>query len=545
MSQILKSSSAMAVATTLSRFLGLVREQVYAYFMGTSPVAGAFKLAFQIPNLFRRLLGEGALTAAFIPIFREKEKTEGEKEMWHAANAVMSGLVIATALIVGLVLIGISVVLAVTAPHYTATGAAIPPPWPLPVLKSDTRLMLQLLRIVFPYLLLVCLAAMSMGMLNARGYFFIPALGASMLNVVLVAAVFLLAPRFGKRLDQQIFGLAIGVLIAGVAQFTFQLPLLFKQGFRFRWVSPWGNDTVRETVRRMIPGTIGVAAFQLNVLIIQAVAFTIDSTMVAAFDTGVRLMEFPQGIVGISLATYLLTALSGLAAEKKYPEFRSTLTEGLGLLVFANLLAAVILLVLARPIVRLLFEHGRFNALSAMKTSMAVTCLAPGLVAYSAVNVIARAFFALGDTKTPMRISIACLVLNLVVALWLVGPFREAGLAAANTLTAFVNVTLLARALRKKMPRMSYATLRPTLVSLFGAAVLAGLVAWGALHFWDRHWGHASLAAEAGEVFVPMGLATLTYFGVAWAMGVKETRAFLSVLLRRVRSSGNPSGPNS
>src|SRR5690349_1260713 len=199
MSQMLKSSGAMAAATLTSRVLGMVRVMVYANFMGTSWVASAFVLAFQIPNLFRRLLGEGALSAAFIPIFKEKEKLEGDKAMWQAANAVISGLVIFSCLVVvaGLAVVSVALALGgqVDNGHTLFTG--------------KTLLMLQLLRVMLPYLLLVCLAAVFMGMLNARGHFFIPALGAATLNVVMIASVLWLAPNLGQELHEQIFALAI------------------------------------------------------------------------------------------------------------------------------------------------------------------------------------------------------------------------------------------------------------------------------------------------------------------------------------------------
>src|SRR5277367_724965 len=272
---MLKASGAMAAATLLSRVLGMVREMVYAGFMGDSAVAGAFKLAFTIPNLFRRLLGEGALTAAFIPIFKEKEKTHGEIEMWRAANAVISGLIVAASVIIGLAMIGISIALA--AHHFAA----------------NTELMLQLLRVMFPYMLLVCIAAAFMGMLNARGHFFIPAMGATMLNVVMIASVVWLAPHVGtelpheQKLPVQIFALAFGVLAAGVAQAVFQLPTLWRDGFRYEWVSPLKNETVQLVMTRMIPGTIGVAAFQLNVTLVLAIAFWVSPQIVASFNYAV------------------------------------------------------------------------------------------------------------------------------------------------------------------------------------------------------------------------------------------------------------------
>lgn len=537
MSQMLKSSGAMGFATFTSRLLGLVREQVYANFMGDTPVASAFKLAFQIPNLFRRLLGEGALTAAFIPIFKEKEKTAGEVEMWRAANAVASGLVVVVSVLVGLVILGISLFLAASSARFTRAGLAVFPAFPFPILDDDTRLMLELLRIMFPYLLLVCLAALCMGILNARGHFFIPAMGATMLNVVMIATVLLLAPRFGVAMESQIFALAIGVLAAGVAQFVFQLPTLWGEGFRYHWVRPWDDETVRLVVRRMLPAAVGVGAFQLNVLLIQGMSFWVDRTIVASFDYAVRLMEFPQGIVGVSLATYLLSALSGLAASKDYTGFRLTLREGLGHLIFANLLASVLLFVLAEPIVRLLFERGAFSPASTARAAMAIACLAPGLVAFSTVNVLARAFFALGDTRTPMKISVVCLIINLVIAAWLIGPFRQGGLGAANTLSSLVNVWLLLHALRRKLTRLDFGPLRPLLFSLLGATALSGAVAWGAFRLWETRMGHLTLPARLGAVFLPMLAATVAYWGLALWMRVPQAREIGGLILRRLRLS--------
>src|SRR5882672_6048329 len=359
MSQMLKSSGAMAAATMTSRLLGMVREMVYASFMGTGWVASAFTLAFQVPNLFRRLLGEGALTAAFIPIFKQKEVQQGETEMWRSANAVLSGVATAA---------GALTILAVL----VITGVLLFGKYSL---HEATKLMLRLLRLMFPYMLLVCIAAVLIGMANARGHFFVPALGAVVLNLIMIGSVLFLAPRMGPRLEDQIVGLAIGVVLAGLAQALFQLPSLQREGFSYQWVSPWHDPTVREVARKMIPGSIGVAAFQINVLITQTFSFWFDPTIVATFNYSVRLMELPQGIFGISLATFLLPALSGLAAEKKYPEFRTTLRQGLSYLSFANLLAGAIALTLAVPIVRLIFERGRFGPDATIHVALALACL--------------------------------------------------------------------------------------------------------------------------------------------------------------------------
>ena len=502
MSQMLKSSGAMAAATMTSRVLGMVREMAYGWFMGTSWVADAFQVALSIPSLFRRLLGEGALTAAFIPIFKEKERTGTEEELWRAANAVISGLIVALAVIVGLGLLIVSV--ALTAHDFT----------------PSVDLMLRLLRVMFPYMFFVCLAAVFIGILNARGHFFIPAMGATMLNVVMIASVFLLTPVWPGEKADKVFALAVGVVVAGVAQALFQLPSLRREGFDYRWVSPWRNETVRNVVRKIIPGTIGVAAFQINVLVVQNLGLVLGSAngpIISPFNYAVRLMELPQGVFGISLATYLLPALAGLAAEKKFDEFRATVRHGIAHLLFVNVLCAVLLVVLAEPAVRLIFERGSFTAQSTHATTLALQWLSASLIGYSLVNIFARAFYALGDTRTPMKISVVCLVVNLVCAVALVLPLKQGGFGLANTISSTLNCGLLLFALRKKLKTLGLAALKPGLLPLVVAVAIAGLTAWGASHEWERLIGHAGLPARIGAVFVPGTLAAGIYFGIALA----------------------------
>jgi len=501
MSELVKSSGAMALATLISRILGMVREIVYARFMGDGWVAGAFQLAFLVPNLFRRLLGEGALTAAFIPIFKEKEKIAGESEMWRAANAVVSGLVLASVVVVLTVVVGITI--------FLASGVSVP---------RETLLMLRLLRIMFPYMIFVCLAAVFMGMLNARGYFFVPAMGATVLNVVMIASVLLVAPLMGATLEEQIFALAIGVLVAGIGQAIFQLPALYREGYRPRWVTPVGNEVVIRTVQQMIPGMLGVAAFQINVLITQSMAFGVDASIVASYNYAVRLMEFPQGVFGVSIATYLLPTLAGLVAEKKYLEYKQLLREGVAHLIFVNLFASAMLVVLAEPTVRLLFERGRFGPDSTLRVAFALQCLAPGLVAFSAVNIFARAFYALSDTSTPMKIGVCSLGLNLVLTyLWLsLFPmgYKQGAMGLANTMTSVANATILVFALTKKVGGLDFkATFRDIKISILGTIVASILAAttWCGL---KRTIGYETFVSRVMCVALPGGLAMVVYFWI-------------------------------
>ncbi len=532
MSQMLKSTGAIGLATFTSRLLGMAREVVYAAFMGDTAVAGIFKTALTIPNLFRRLLGEGALTAAFIPIFKEKEKTAGAEEMWKASNAVISGMILAASVIVIVAILGITFALFAGQPTRSAVHLGlVNQPW---TLSASMFLLLELTRIMFPYMLLACLAAILMGMLNARGYFFVPALGSCIMNIVMIGSVFFLTPFFGTTLDTKIFALAYGIILAGIAQAAFQMPALLKEGYRPQWVTPFGNDVVKRVVRQMIPGTLGVAAFQFNVLTTQGIAFFVDPSINASYDYAVRLMEFPQGLFGLSLATYLLPTLSGYAAEKKYGEFRTTYKQAVGYLFFSNLLASILLVILAKPMIRLLFQHRTFDHFATERSAYALACLGPGLLAFSMVNITARAFYALGDTQTPMKISAFCLVLNVFFALWTVPSLRQGGMGIANTMSAAMNVYLLIYALKKKLTKLEFADLRPLLLQMISAGALGGIVAYATSYAWEHYVGGANLFERIGAVFVPIGAATLFYIGALLWMRVPQAHDILSLIRSKV-----------
>jgi putative peptidoglycan lipid II flippase len=327
---------------------------------------------------------------------------------------------------------------------------------------------------------------------------------------------------------------AYAVLFAGLVQAAYQMPALMKEGYRWHWVTPFGDPVVKRVIQQMIPGMLGIAAFQFNVVTTVALAWLMDPVIVASYDYAVRLMEFPQGIFGVSLATYLLPTLAGLAAEKKFPEFRSTYKQALSYLIFGNLLASILLVVLAKPMVRLLFQHGNFDALSTHRAAFALACLGPGLLAFSMVNITARAFYALGDTQTPMKISSFCLVLNVVFALYLIPALRQGGMGVANTLSAALNVYLLVYALRKKLSRLGLGEIRSYVVQISGAAILAGLVAYAVSYVWETRIGGAGIFNRTGAVFVPIAASAGTYIAAALWMRVPQAHEVLSLIRRKV-----------
>lgn len=534
MSRWLSSSGAAGAATLLSRILGFVRESAYAAFMGTGPVADAFFLAFQIPNLFRRLLGEGALSSAFIPVFKETERKEGLAAAWRVGLACTWAVFLACTAICVVLLVVVSFLLWFCASDYNV------------FLNMDvnTHLMFQLMRWMLPYLPLVCVAAGFIGMLNARNHFFMPALGATMLNVAMLASVWWLAPHFGAKLHDKVFALAVGVVVAGVAQAAFQVPSLLSEGFQFRWLNPLKEPAVREVARRMGPSVIGVAAFQINTVLCQAFAYTHGREIISSFNYAVRLMELPQGVVGISLATVLLTELSTLAVDKKYPEFRSTLTEGLQQLIFLTLLPLVLLLTLSEPIVRLLFERGEFQAGSTAQVSFMILCLSPSLMAFSLNNVLARAFYALGDTKTPMRISLAAIAANFLAALVSVSMMPRAGLAIANSASATLQCFFLFYALKRKQPKFDLPALFAPVARMAVAGLIAGGLALAGLWIWNRWIGQTGLPARLGATFVPMALAAAGYFLAATLLGIREASDVLTVLRLRKKTAAAGAGPS-
>ncbi len=522
MSRLIKSSGAVAAATLISRVLGFLRESAYAGFMGTGFVADCFLFALQVPNLFRRLLGEGALTAAFVPIFKAHEAEADEAAVWRGVNAVISGLIAVTGVLVVLVLVGLTIAI-----HFVP-------------MTAKHELIASLLRWMFPYVGLACLAAVFIGILNARGHFFLPALGTAILSLVMIGSVYFLAPLFGPEKWDQVYGLAAGLVLAGLCQAAVQLPSLHREGFRYRWVHPWHDPTVRQVVRKMAPATIGVATYQINVMLTSMIALHAGEHIISSFNFAVRLMELPQGVVGVSLATYLLTELSHLAVARKFPEFRATLREGMQQLIFINGLATVLLLVLAEPMIRLLFQHGAFRDADTRLTAVALRCLAPGLIAFSLNNIVARAFYALGDTRTPMVISVACLALNLILGFCLIPYLYQAGMGLANSASAIANTGFLFYALRRALPKFSLFELAGNAASVAGAAVVAAGTAWVTQLQWEAWVGHAHFLQRLGAVFVPIGLASVAYLALSHWMKLPQandlTRTALGIFRRRSKT---------
>ncbi|MEE4301139.1 MAG: murein biosynthesis integral membrane protein MurJ [Pseudomonadales bacterium] len=429
---LLGSGAVVGGMTMLSRILGLVRDVVIAVLFGARPEADAFFVAFRIPNLFRRLFAEGAFSQGFVPVLAEYRARRTLPEV-RTLVAHVSGLL-------GLALLAVTVLGALGADYVLdlfAPGFG----------EGDGRaeLAAQMLRITFPYLLLISLTALCGGVLNAYGRFAVPAFTPVWLNVCLILAALGLAPR----LDEPVMALAWGVLLAGIAQLLFQFPTLARLRLLALPRPSLRDDGVRRVWRLMLPAAFGASVGQLNLLIDTLLASFLQAGSIAWLYYADRLMELPLGIFAIALSTVLLPSLSREHALADGARFGRMLDAGLRLGLLLTVPAATALVVLAVPLIATLFGHGVMSDGDVLASARALQAYALGLLGFTGVKILAPGFFARQDTRTPVRIAVAAMFVNLVLNLLLIGPLAHVGLALATSIAACVNAALLLRGLRR------------------------------------------------------------------------------------------------
>src|SRR6266852_2279449 len=448
---VVRAVGGIGAATLASRVLGFVRDMVMARAFGAGPVTDAFFVAFRIPNLLRRLLAEGALSTAFIPVFTSSLTHDGRAGFRRMLRAVTGATGLALCVVSALGMIAAPWIVRVMAPGWSSDPAQIG-------LASD------LTRLMFPYLILVGLASLGMAALNAHHRFFTAALGPAVLNVAMILAALVLA----VRMTPPILALAVGVLVGGAGQFLVQLPELRRLGVPLWPSAEWRHPAVRAIAGRLWPAVFALAAVQVTVLVNTLLASLLPQGTVSYLYYADRVMEFPLGVFGIALATAALPSMSAQAARGDHAALRDTVSFSLRLSAFIAVPAAVGLVVLGHPIVRLLFQRGEFTASDAVLTTQALAGYAVGLPAFSATRLAAQTFYALGDTRTPVWAGLVSVAANIALALLLMWPLRHAGLALASSLSAYVNLALLYWLLRLRLGRLGS---RETALSLARTAV--------------------------------------------------------------------------
>jgi len=454
------------LATITSRILGLVRDQVLAYYFGAGNAMDAFRVAFRVPNLVRDLFAEGAMSAAFVPTFTRLLTLHGRDRAWRLASSVINALLLVTAIVVIVAMVFADPIVRL----FAAKFAAVP---------GKIELTVLLTRIMLPFLTMVAVAAALMGMLNSLGHFFVPALSPAMFNVASIAVAVLFIPLADRIGLDPIVIVAIGTLVGGIGQLMIQWPPLRREGFRYRAVLDVKDEGLHQVLMLMGPGTVGMAATQINILVNLTLATREGTGAVSWLDYAFRLMYLPIGLFGVSIAAAATPAVSRLVAEANFARIRSTIAGAINLMMLLNIPAMVGLIVLARPIVAVIFERGRFAAADTDATAAALQFYAIGLVGYSVVRIVSPTFYALRRSRIPVMVSAGSVAVNIGLNLILVRVMGYRGLALGTSLAAIVNAAAQLWLLRREIQGIDGPRIVSTLVRVVVAALVMGVVAWG------------------------------------------------------------------
>jgi len=459
--RVTKAAGIVGAATLLSRIFGLIRDVVIAGFFGAGLASDAFFVAFRIPNLLRRLFAEGSLTISFIPIFTEYLKNQGKAEAFHLARSAFR--------LLSIILVIVTIAGILLAPVIVRLMA-----WGFSAHPEKLALTVTLTRIMFPYIFFISLVALCMGILNALGHFAAPALAPVFLNIGMIGAVFLISPH----LSDPVLGLAIGVLIGGALQLALQLPFLIKKGFYF-----WHKATLRHPgLKRigllMLPAIFGAAVYQINGLVGILLASFLPEGSVSYLYYADRICQFPLGIFGIAIATAVLPSLSRQVSAEDFDAARATFAYALKLVSYITLPSMVGLIVLREPIVALLFKRGAFDTDKMVLTAYALLFYAVGLWAFSAVRIVLSTFYALQDTKTPVRMAVISIIANLILGIVLMQWLLHGGLALATSLASMLNLGLLLWALRKRLSSLGWKGIAVSVGKTVFCSVFMGGIVW-------------------------------------------------------------------
>ena len=524
-------ASLIGAATLTSRFLGMVREHVFARIFGASAdvFSDAFMIAYRIPNLLRDLFAEGALSAAFIPTFTDYRENRNEAAAFHLAQIVFSALFLVLG---GLVLLGI-----LFAP---AVVSIIAPGFDDPEKRALT---ISLTRWLMPFILLVSWAAVCRGVLNTYQRYLLPALAPALFNVVAVATGYGMW-AWGLPRDTAIYGWVAATLVGGAIVFLVQVPSLYRLGLRFRFAVSLAHDGFRRIMRLMAPAIMGLAAVQANVIVNSAIASYLEDGAVSWLIYSFRLVYLPIGVVGVAVATVATVNLATRAARSDFAGFRTDVIAALRLVVFVSVPASLGLIILDQPITRLVYEYGVFGSTDTVYSAAALSCYAWALFFHGGIKILAPGFYALNLLRVPVIASVAAVTVN---AVWSLATYRSLGfqaLAAGSGIASTVNFAILALAMRRHLSAklgVTGAALSPVPRSMWLIAKLVlalapmGLVTWF-LHGWLAAWlGVETAWARAVAVLIPVLCAMVLWLVVGWLLRIPEAHDVLTTLRNRLR----------
>jgi putative peptidoglycan lipid II flippase len=507
--QILKSASIISVITVVSRILGYVRDQRLTLLLGTTGLADSFVLAYRIPNVLRRLVGEGSMTAAFIPVFTDYMRNRSREETWAFANRLFWTFCV--------VLSAITVLGVIFSPLFVRIFS---------LFGSNQNLVeaIYLNRLIFPYILFIGMAALAMALLNCFHIFGMPAATPILLNISFI--VFSVAVVW-RHFSSPAAALAVGVLVGGIFQFFLQVPQLVRRGMSFQFGVSFTDPGVRRVARLMVPGFIGIGIAQINLLVdtIFANARVMPQGSLVSLYVADRVTELVLGGYAIAVATAILPMMSHQASAGDYEAMKKTFLFALRIVSFITIPAAVGLVILREPIVQVLFQHGLFVAESTRLTARALLYYSMGLPAFAAVKLIVPAFYSTQDTRTPVRVAVfsmlANILLNVIFLFYFFAKLKNGGPALASALAGYFNVFTLFIIFRLRFGRLGTREIAASLGKIAICASAMGVVCWGALRY--SQFDNIEHFLPRLLVFVALiGSATLTYLGLAWVLRCTE-----------------------
>ena len=523
----LRSVKTVSICTFLSRILGLARDILCASIFGTSMVWDAFTIAFRIPNLFRRLFGEGALSAAFVPVFTEYREKRSPDEAW--------GLVAKLGTLIVVVLVTIVIIGEIsffTIPHLTN-------------LSQKWITVFNLLKIMFPYVLFICLVAFSMAILNSCKHFLVPALTPVLLNICWISGVLFVVCGSSGDVYEMIYGVAIAIFVAGVVQLLIQVPVLIRYGMVFTPDFNFSHPAIRRIFRLMGPTVFGLAIVQINVLLDSMIAigfapsadggesfmlfgkeilYPLKTGAASVLYYGDRLIQFPLGVFGIALANVIFPLFSRYAAHEEWDGFRSALEKAVRMILFIGVPASVGLILLRQPLVELFYERNEFNAESSARTISVIFYYSVAVWAYCGLHVVVRAFYSLKDTTTPMKVGVYMVAANLVMNLSLIWFFKVGGLAFATSISAILQLivlfVILKRRLNMDLKRDIFLSIGKTAIS----TVAMTAICWYVKQFISQSFPDGDTVSKFARLLIPLAVSLAAFFLFSFLVKSDELR---------------------
>ncbi|MCE5281227.1 MAG: murein biosynthesis integral membrane protein MurJ [Deltaproteobacteria bacterium] len=458
--QVVRAAGVVGIATLLSRVFGFIRDMVVAGLFGAGIATDTFFVAFRIPNLLRRLLAEGSLTVSFVPIFTEYLRHKTREEALELANITFTALSI---LLVVVSLLGVlfsPLIVTIMAPGFVRVPA-----------QYDLAVFLT--RLMFPYILLISLVALCMGILNSLRHFAAPALSPVVLNIAMILAALTLRGCF----REPVVALAVGVMAGGILQLAMQWPFLLRMGVRLRPAFGFSHPGMLRIGKLMLPAAFGAAIYQINIFIGTILASLLPAGSVSYLYYADRIVELPLGVFAIAVGTATLPSFADQVALGRMEALKKTMAFSLRLILFITIPATIALIALRVPIISVLFQRGEFGTQATILTAQALLYYAVGLWAFSVIRIIVAGFYSLQDTRSPMKAAIVALIVNAAFSVALMFPLKHGGLALATSIASAVNVGMLWVILTRRIGRV----LDPDFYRSVGKTALAALVMWGAI----------------------------------------------------------------